>query len=448
MSISTKPASGMRDFLPQELAKRRYLIGKIQEVYEKYGFLPLETPAIENLSTLLGKYGDEGDQLIFKILHRRDRLARALDKDEIEEKDLGDLGLKYDLTVPLARVVANNSSLPRFFKRYQIQPVWRADRPGRGRYREFLQCDVDVIGTTELLAEYDVCEAVAEVLVRVQFENFKIHLNHRELLKIIISEASIPFEKETEALVTIDKLDKVGYDGVVKELEGRGIAKESIEKLVELIKRQEETTELEEINRLKTLLAHRKEAVEIIEEVETLYNLLETGNAKGKVKIDFSLARGLGYYTGCIFEIRSNEFSGSLGGGGRYDGLIGMFKNTKIPAVGFSIGFERLLLVLEEKGLFKDVKLAPDLLICRFNDVTPMQVAKVAHLIREQGVKGEIYPETPKLGRQIAYAESIGVNYVGILGAREIENNTIALKNLTSGEQVVIPYDEVGKNLN
>jgi histidyl-tRNA synthetase len=447
MAITTKPASGMRDFLPQELAKRRYVIKAIQEIYEKYGFLPLETPSIENLSTLLGKYGDEGDQLIFKILHRRDKLARALEKDQPAEKDLGDLGLRYDLTVPLARVVANSPDLPKFFKRYQIQPVWRADRPGKGRYREFLQCDVDVMGTQSLLAEYDVCEAVAEVLVKLGFENFKIHLNHRELLKLIINEANISLEKETEALVAIDKLDKIGYAGVVEELKNRQISEESIEKLVNLIKRPQETDELQELNRLKGLFAHNTAALAILNEIEELYELLALGNAKNKVKIDFSLARGLGYYTGCIFEIRSDAFGGSLGGGGRYDGLIGMFKNLKIPAVGFSIGFERLVLVLEEQGLFKDIKLAPDLLICHFDDVTHLQVARVAHLIREQGIKAEIYPETPKLGRQIAYAETIGANYVGILGATELENSTIALKNLTTGTQVVVPYDQVAANL-
>jgi histidyl-tRNA synthetase len=447
MGISTKPPSGMRDFLPAELAKRRYVIDIIQNVYEKYGFLPLETPCVENLTTLLGKYGDEGDQLIFRLLHRRDKLARALELPEVAEKDLADLGLRYDLTVPLARVIANSPELPKFFKRYQIQPVWRADRPGKGRFREFLQCDVDITGTESLLAEADVCCAVAEVLTKLGFHNFKIHINHRQLLKELIKTADIDAEKEAEALVAVDKIDKIGFEGVEKELEQRNFLPEQAKKLLSLIKRPENFSENQEISRLKAELKDNAGALKAIEEIEELCRLLNFGCAQNKIEIDPSLARGLGYYTGCIFEIRSSDFGGSLGGGGRYDGLIGMFKGTKIPAVGFSIGFERLMIVLEEKGLFDNLEAGPDILICSFADTDCADVVSAAKIIREAGVKTEVYPETPKLGKQIAYAESIKAKYVGILGATEAQNKTIALKNLSSGEQLVLTYEQAAQRI-
>ena len=442
MALSTKPPSGMRDFLPSELAKRRYVINIIQNVYEKYGFQSIETPCVENLSSLLGKYGDEGDQLIFRILHRRDKLARALEQDNISEKDLGDLGLRYDLTVPLARVIANNSDLPKFFKRYQIQPVWRADRPGKGRYREFLQCDVDITGTKSLIAEAEVCSAVAEVLLTCGFSSFNIHINHRQLLKCLIKAAGISSEKESIALVAVDKLDKIGFDGVAKELAEREISSDCAEKLIKLITRQEGSDEATEIARLKNELKDDKVALDSIADIEKLFTLLDKSCAAGKYSIDASLARGLGYYTGCIFEIRSPDFSGSLGGGGRYDGLIGMFRGTEIPAVGFSIGFERLVLVLEEKGLFKDIQSGPDIMICHFPDVNDADIIEAAKTIRAAGIKVEIFPETPKIGKQISYAESINAKYVGIMGATEAANHSISIKNLKTGEQVVLPYKE------
>ena len=447
MAISTKPPSGMRDFLPAELAKRRYVINIIQKVYEKYGFQPIETPCIENLSSLLGKYGDEGDQLIFRILHRRDKLARALEQENITEKDLGDLGLRYDLTVPLARVIANNTDLPKFFKRYQIQPVWRADRPGKGRYREFLQCDVDITGTKSLLAEADVCSAVAEVLQTCGFSSFNIHINHRQLLKCLIKAAGIPAEKEAIALVAVDKLDKIGFDGVKKELAQREISSESAEKLMNLITRPEGSNEATELARLKELLKKDETAMSAISDIEKLCGLLDKSCAADKYSIDVSLARGLGYYTGCIFEIRSSDFSGSLGGGGRYDGLIGMFKGAEIPAVGFSIGFERLVLVLEEKGLFKDIKSGPDIMICHFSDVADEDIVEAAKTMRNAGIKAEVFPETPKIGKQISYAESIGARFVGIMGATEAANHTISIKNLASGEQVVLSYEEAAQKI-
>lgn len=437
----------MRDFLPAELVRRRHVINTIQQTYEKYGFVPVETPSIENLSTLLGKYGDEGDQLLFRILHRRDKLARALEKNEVEEKDLGDLGLRYDLTVPLARLVANNPDLPKFFKRYQIQPVWRADRPGKGRFREFLQCDVDITGSKSLLAEAEVCSAVCEVLLKLGFSNFEIHINHRQLLKSLIKAAGISLDNEGNALVAVDKLDKIGVDGVAKELSQRGISEEQTRNLLTLIQRPCGLDEAGELERLKAGLAADTEALTAIQQLTELSALLKSTPAAGHFNIDASLARGLGYYTGPIFEIRSPDFSGSLGGGGRYDGLIGMFKGSEIPAVGFSIGFERLVLVLEEKGLFGQLGCGPEVMICHFADVSDAKVLEAANCLREAGVKVEIYPETPKLGKQIAYAETAGAAFAAIIGATEAESCTLSLKNLVTGEQQTLPWKEAAAHI-
>ncbi len=445
MAISTRPPSGMRDFMPEELAHRKFVAATIAQVYEKYGFVQIETPSIENLSTLLGKYGDEGDQLLFRILHRRDKLARALENDQVEEKDLGDLGLRYDLTVPLARVIANYPDLPRFFKRCQIQPVWRADRPGKGRFREFLQCDVDITGTKSLIAEAEVCSAVAEVFCQLGFTNFKIHLNHRQLLKCLIKAAGIEIEKESTTLVAVDKLDKIEVAGVKKELNERGIEDQQVDKLLGLIIRPENLDEKQELERLRNLLKEVPEAATFIDELLSLTSLLDQTAAAGRYCIDTSLARGLGYYTGPIFEIRSPEFSGSIGGGGRYDGLIGMFRGKDLPAVGFSIGFERLVLILEERGLLNKKIAGPDLMLCHFDDVADPEVVAAAKAFRDQGIKTEIYPETPKLGKQISYAESVGARWVAILGAAEAASRQISIKNLTSGEQQVLGWREAAR---
>ncbi|MGM0598890.1 MAG: histidine--tRNA ligase [Candidatus Rifleibacteriota bacterium] len=442
MAISTRPPSGMRDFLSGELAKRKLVIATIEKVYEKYGFVPIETPAIENLSTLLGKYGDEGDQLLFRILHRRDKLARALEKEDVSEKNLADTGLRYDLTVPLARVMANYGDLPRFFKRYQIQPVWRADRPGKGRFREFLQCDVDITGTGSLLAEAEVCSAVAEVFKALKFDNFKIHINHRQLLKCLIKAAGIETENESTTLVAVDKLDKIGIDGVKKELHDRGITQQQSESLLQLIQRPESLSEEQELQRLKEKLADTAQAESYIRELETLLNLLNQTEAADRVFIDASLARGLGYYTGSIFEIRSSELGSSLGGGGRYDELIGMFKGRQIPAVGFSIGFERLVMILEEKGFFGDLTAGPDLMLCHFKDVADAEVLRVANIFRSSGLKVEVYPEASKIGKQISYAESVNAGWAAILGAAEVAEQKIKVKNLKTGDQQNLTYEQ------
>jgi histidyl-tRNA synthetase len=350
---STKPARGTRDFLPADVRKRDHVIGVIKEVYSSYGFEPLETPAFENLETLMGKYGEEGNQLIFKILKRGEKLDEAMNENPqsaIRNPQLSDLALRYDLTVPLARVVANNKNgLPKFFKRYQIQPVWRADRPARGRFREFYQCDVDAIGSSSMVVEGELLSAVSDILRRLGFEDFTIRLNHRQVLTDILDTAGVPADKHTDALVAIDKMDKIGAEGVADELSERGVSDEASAMLMEIFaKTQEILNQEKDINR--TIVANLINIVsnETLSELGQILKFAE----KAPILIDPSLARGLSYYTGAIMEITVPDLAGSLGGGGRYDGLIGMFGKEQIPACGFSLGLERILVVMDERGMF------------------------------------------------------------------------------------------------
>ncbi|MFZ2960859.1 MAG: histidine--tRNA ligase [Candidatus Ozemobacteraceae bacterium] len=440
-SISTTPPAGMRDFGPAELAARRHVEHVIRRVFEAHGFVEIETPAVENLSTLLGKYGEEGDQLLFRLLHRRDKLSRALE-GKPTEKDLAEMGLRYDLTVPLARFIANNAAaLPRFFKRYQIQPVWRADRPGKGRFREFCQCDVDITGTTSLLAEAEVCNAIAMTLSELGLTNAVIHLNHRLLLRGLIAASGIAPDLEETALVAVDKLDKISEEGVLKELGARGISPESGKKLLDVLRRPEGLTESAELDRLHAALGTNEEAAKAIGELRELLETAAGSFAGPLLRIDASLARGLGYYTGPIFEIRAADLKGSLGGGGRYDNLIGMFSNRSIPAVGFSIGFERLILVLEERKLMPPLVTGPEVLLCRFPEVPAVEALRVANVLRRAGVRVEIFPETPKIGKQLGYAESVKATVAAMLGGDELKAGNVTLKNLAGGEQVTVAID-------
>lgn len=454
--LSTKPPSGMRDFLPAELAKRNHVMTVVREVYGRHGFLPLETPTIENLSTLLGKYGEEGDQLLYRLLERRDALKHALEKigppsedwrsPQLAQAALAEEGLRYDLTVPLARVVAQYE-LPKFFKRYQIQPVWRADRPGKGRFREFYQCDVDITGTRSLIAEAEVCAAVAEVLHALGFTEFKIRINHRQLLRSMMLAAGIDLAHEAAALIAVDKLDKIGDGGVREELATRGISSESATRLMELILFSEADAifgipltrgpqgpraGLAAIGKQITDEAGKQ----ALAELEQLVGLLEASPAGPHVQLSLDLARGLGYYTGAIFEISVPDLAGSLGGGGRYDDLVGMFGKKQVPAVGFSLGLERILVVMEERGMFPALPVGPELLLC-WMGVAPAQVIGVAHQLRAQGLRVEVFPEEAKLGKQLQYADAPGVKapLAAILGETELAAGEITLKHLGSGEQ-------------
>ncbi|PRQ01332.1 Histidine--tRNA ligase [Enhygromyxa salina] len=439
----------MRDFLPTEVLRRRHVIDVIVRVYEAHGFAPLETPSIEHLSTLLGKYGDEGDQLLYRLLHRRDALARPLEQAASEgrvalESELADQGLRYDLTVPLARVVAQYQDLPRFFKRYQIQPVWRADRPGKGRFREFYQCDVDITGTTSMIAEAEVCSAVATVLGELGFEQFTIRLNHRELLRAMIRAAGIDEALEGTALVAVDKLDKIGRDGVVAELEQRGIASAAGQALLDILA----TATRDNAQLLAELRGQVDERGQrAIDALGELLELCAHNPAGAHLQVSPDLARGLGYYTGPIFEIAVPDLAGSLGGGGRYDDLVGMFGKQQVPAVGFSLGLERILVVMAERDMFPTQQFGPDLMLCWLG-VPPAAVVGVATQLRAAGLEVEVFPDKAKLGKQLQYADADGVKarFAGILGDKELAAGELTIKHLSSGRQLTVPIAEIDRS--
>ncbi|MGI8849233.1 MAG: histidine--tRNA ligase [Pyrinomonadaceae bacterium] len=444
---NTNPARGMRDFLPAQVRQREYVISIIKEVYESYGFEPLETPAVENLETLTGKYGEEGNQLIYKILKRGEKLD-----PNAPEKDLSDLALRYDLTVPLARVVANHKNdLPKFFKRYQIQPVWRADRPARGRYREFYQCDVDAIGSSSMIVEAELISAVCEILHKLGFKDFEIRLNHRKVLTGYLNEKGVSFEKHIDVLVVIDKLNKIGKNGVRQELINQGIPEETIDGIEELFNSFEASgRSIEQWNNTFYLVAgnffQSEEMTEGLDDFRSIGKYTTNSFAEGKVRFDISLARGLSYYTGAIMEIilTDGDFLGSIGGGGRYDGLIGMFGKEQIPACGFTLGLERILIVMEERGMFpKELNTnSADVLVTIWNEETIGESLKLANDLRQKGLRVFVYPESDKLGKQFKYAAQINVPFVCVLGESELAENKVTLKNMETGEQETIERDE------
>src|SRR5687768_12203567 len=449
-SPKTQPARGMRDFLPADVRKREYVIGVIKQVYESYGFEPLETPAIENIETLTGKYGEEGNQLIFKVLKRGEKLEETLDPANPQSaihnpQSLSDLALRYDLTVPLARVVANRKNdLPKFFKRYQIQPVWRADRPARGRFREFYQCDVDSIGSSSMVVEAELISAVSEILTRLGFKDFIVRVNHREILTDILDTAGVPSELHGDALMAIDKLDKVGSEGVAKELSDRGVTDSATKVLLDIFEQTQQIIgEGKNVNR--TIVSNLINIVS--SEVLTQIGQLLLFADRYSIQIDPSLARGLSYYTGTIMEINVPDLAGSLAGGGRYDGLIGMFGKEQIPACGFSLGLERILVVMEERGMFPPEiadSTPADVMVTIWSEETIGESLKLANELRQQGLRVTVYPEPDKLGKQIKYADSIKVPFVCIRGESEIAEGKVKLKNMKSGEETMLSADEIG----
>ena len=439
----TNPARGMRDFLPADVRKRNYVINIIKGIYESYGFEPLETPAVENLETLMGKYGEEGNQLVFRILKRGEKLDLQKAKSE---NDLSDLALRYDLTVPLARVVANNrNDLPKFFKRYQIQPVWRADRPARGRFREFYQCDVDAIGSTSMAVEAEMIAAFTQILRKLGFDDFVIRLNHRKLLADVLDTAGVPEELHAGALVAIDKLDKIGADGVRAELEQRDISASSSETLLQIFEQTQKIIgDGKDVNR--TIVANLLNIVsqEVLADLGKIVQYTEGC----PVQLDPSLARGLSYYTGSIMEISVPDLAGSLGGGGRYDGLIGMFGKEQIPACGFSLGLERILVVMDERGMFPPeiAASAPaDALVTVWSEETIAESLKLASELRQSGLRVTVYPEADKLGKQLKYADSIKVPYACVLGESEIAEGKLTVKNMKSGDQETVDRTEAAR---
>ncbi|HKC62632.1 MAG TPA: histidine--tRNA ligase [Pyrinomonadaceae bacterium] len=448
----TQPARGMRDFLPADVRRREYVISIIKEVYERYGFEPLETPAVENIETLMGKYGEEGNQLIFKIL------KRGLH----EKTGEADLALRYDLTVPLARVVAEyKAQLPKFFKRYQIQPVWRADRPARGRFREFYQCDVDALGSRSMIVEAELCTAASEALTKLGFTNFTIRLNHRQVLTGVLDAAGVETDKHGDALIALDKLDKIGGAGVAKELAERGIASEAAIKLlyffegVASLKHPAEIAGIEGdetkvlnnavLGRLVEFVGDHEAGARGIDELRSIIEFAEASNVSNRIRIDPSLARGLSYYTGAIMEINVPDLAGSLGGGGRYDNLVGMFSGQDVPACGFSLGLERIIVVMTEREMFPSalVSAPADVMVTIWNEESINDSIALAAELRGKGLRVDLYPEADKLGKQFKYASSRGIPFVAILGEDERKRGEVAIKNMTTGEQQSVSRDQL-----
>jgi histidyl-tRNA synthetase len=422
----TEPARGMRDFLPADIRRREYAIGVIKRVYERYGFEPLETPAVENIETLLGKYGEEGNQLIFKILKR----------GEHEASGQADLALRYDLTVPLARVIAQyQSKLPRLFKRYQIQPVWRADRPARGRFREFYQCDVDSLGSTSPTIEAELCAAVSDALTELGFRDFVIRINHRELLTAILSRAGVGVHHHADALIALDKLDKIGPQGVDGELATRGIEEQARNALLQVF--LAEADDADRLTRVAAFVGDDGAGQRAVANLQAIVGLTGDTNAAGKLRFDPSLARGLSYYTGAIVEINVADLAGSLGGGGRYDNLVGMFLGHNIPACGFSLGLERILVVMAERNMFPaTLATTPaDVMIATFDASAAPAAVRLAAMLRHDGLRVLVYPDAEKIGKQIKYADSRGIPFVALLGEDEIKAESVTVKNLSAQTQ-------------
>ena len=434
--MSTKPPGGTRDFLPDEVRRRNYVIGVVRDVYERYGFEPLETPAFENIETLLGKYGEEGNKLIFKILRR----------GEHESRGETDLALRYDLTVPLARVVAQyQNELPKFFKRYQIQPVWRADRPAKGRFREFFQCDIDSIGSTSPVVESEILGAVAEILTTLGFQDFILRLNHRQVLTALLQLSGVPSGLHSDALVALDKLDKIGRDGVHRELVGRGVDDEAADRCLTRFTRASAGDPLDQLAQMIRDVDPSESGKASVHELLAIATLAKGTPAYGRIRIDPSLARGLSYYTGAIMEISVPDLAGSLGGGGRYDNLVGMFLGRDVPACGFSLGLERIIVVMTERGMFPShvASSNADAMVTIWNDSSRADALALAGDLRRGGLRVDVYPETDKLGKQFKYASSRNVPFVTICGDDEKANGTVSVKDMRSGEQQNMPRADV-----
>ncbi|WP_137404302.1 histidine--tRNA ligase [Echinicola rosea] len=449
MSIQ-KPSlpKGTRDFGPAQMARRNYILDTIKATFRLYGYQQLETPSMENLSVLTGKYGDEGDQLLFKILNSGDFLKK------VKEEDLGkgaahvlprvaEKGLRYDLTVPFARyVVMNRNDITFPFKRYQIQPVWRADRPQKGRYREFYQCDADVVGTDSLICETEILLMIRRVFAALDLKDYDIKINNRKILTGISSVIGEP-GKEGELCVAIDKLDKIGWEKVQEELSQRGFEGEAIQKLTPIIDLKGSNNE--KLAYLKEFLADSEEGLKGVSELEEVFTLLaEFGENQDHVDFDVVLARGLSYYTGAIFEVKVNHVSiGSVSGGGRYDNLTGVFGLEGVSGVGFSFGVDRIYDVLDELGLFPaDDMHSTSVMIGYFDEKGRDYGLKVLNSLRKAGLSAEIYPDLSKVKKQFNYADKKQIPYVMMIGDNEIAEHKVALKNLKTGEQEMHTLEE------
>ncbi len=452
--MAQKPSipKGTRDFSPVEMVKRNYIFDTIKEVFQLYGFMPIETPSMENLSTLIGKYGEEGDKLLFKVLNSGDFLSK-INEDQIREKNsvklttkISEKGLRYDLTVPFARyVVQHRNEIDFPFKRYQIQPVWRADRPQKGRYREFFQCDVDVIGSNSLLNEVELIQIVDQVYKRLQL-NVVVKLNNRKILAgiaEIIGEA----EKIVDITVAIDKLDKIGLENVNKELADKGISQEAIDTLQPIILLSGSNSE--KLAQLKELLSSSEIGMKGIEELETVFTYLSQLDVQTEVELDLTLARGLNYYTGAIFEVKSKDMEfGSITGGGRYDDLTGIFGLKDVSGVGISFGADRIYDVLEQMDKFpSNTGITTKVLFINFGEKEEAFCLPILAKLRANGINAEIYPDSSKMKKQMTYANNKNIPFVILVGESEVEEGVVSLKNMESGDQEKLTPDQLIERL-
>ena len=442
---------GTRDFGPAVMAKRQFILNTIRQVFQIFGFQPLETPAMENLSTLTGKYGDEGDQLLFKILNSGDYL-KGVDPEKLQvrssktlTREISEKGLRYDLTVPFARfVVMNRNDVSFPFKRYQIQPVWRADKPQKGRYREFYQCDADVVGTTSLICEAEIILMISDVFQRLGIEDYTIKINHRGILGGLAQ--SIGAQGNENALfVAIDKLDKIGESRVREELMEKGFDSSSLDKAFNILNTK--LPNKEKIAFLKETFAESAIGVKGTSDIEKVFDLVQGFNASlDKLEFDIALARGLSYYTGCIFEVKINNVAiGSVSGGGRYDNLTASFGDKEnLSGVGFSFGVDRIYDAMEELNLFpKSASASSKVLVCHFDDACLRYGLSILTSLRKNNIAAEIYPELSKLKKQLDYANKKGIPFAIVIGSDEMNTGMLSVKNMEKGEQTKLSIHEV-----
>lgn len=448
--MSQKPSipKGTRDFTPRETAQRNYIFDTIKSVFRLYGFQQIETPAMENLTTLMGKYGEEGDKLLFKILNSGDFLS-GISEEELKEANslqlagkIAEKGLRYDLTVPLARFVVQNRHRISFpFKRYQIQPVWRADRPQKGRYREFYQCDADVVGSNSLMNELELIQILDEVYQRLQIKVL-IKLNNRKILSGI-AEVIGESENLTHITVAIDKLDKIGLQKVNEELLSKGISREAVGKLQPILNLH--GSNAEKLQQLKTVLGSSEIGLQGVLEMETLFDLCATVPMNAVLSLDLTLARGLNYYTGVIIEVIASDVQiGSISGGGRYDNLTGMFGMPGVSGVGISFGAERIYDVLTQLDLFPENRSEQTriLFVC-FGEKEQTYCLPLLKTLRELGINAELYPDLDKMRKQMSYADQQNIPFVGIVGENEMRENKVMLRNMKTGDQQLCSLKEI-----
>ncbi|MGN0213586.1 MAG: histidine--tRNA ligase [Muribaculaceae bacterium] len=452
--MAQKPSipKGTRDFSPIEMAKRNYIFNTIKDVFLLYGFQQIETPALENLSTLMGKYGEEGDKLLFKILNSGDFLKSASD-DMLNQRDclhltpkICEKGLRYDLTVPFARYVVQHRNELQFpFKRYQIQPVWRADRPQKGRYREFYQCDADVVGSDSLINEVELISLIDEVFARFGI-NITIKVNNRKVLSGIAEMIGAP-EKIIDITVAIDKIDKIGIENVNAELIEKGISEEAVEMLQPLLNLT--GTNEEKFNTLEAMLCNSETGKKGIEELRFVFNNVAQLSPRATVELDVSLARGLNYYTGTILEVKANDVEmGSITGGGRYDNLTGVFGMDGVSGVGISFGADRIFDVLNTLNLYPaDTCASTKVMFTNFGDTESKAALSIVMKLRRAGIAAELFPEASKMKKQMSYADTKQIPFVAMVGESEISKGTVALKNMSTGEQCELTVDQLIEQL-